>query len=182
MRGVAGALAPYLVIGALIAVGLAFGGEGPRRPPIAAAPEVIRGGERSEVIAGRARVVDGDTLAVRGRRIRLDGIDALELSQLCDSPRGRYACGREAARALDALIGGDTVACRAGAADRYRRLVAVCRANGRDLGAALVAAGWALASRGGAYAAQEREARAARRGVWQGDFQPPAEWRRRHRE
>jgi endonuclease YncB( thermonuclease family) len=33
---------------------------------------------------------------------------------------------------------------------------------------------------GGAYTAAEREARAARRGLWAGRFEEPAAWRRHH--
>lgn len=177
------ALAPYLAVAALIGVGLVFGerlGDGaPRRPPVPAAPDVIRGVAPGGVVAGRAAVVDGDTIAIRGRRIRFEGIDAFEREQICRSARGDYACGRDAAAALRELIGGARVECRLAGRDRYGRALGICRANGRDLGAALVEAGWALATRAD-YVAAERAARAARRGAWQGTFEPPAQWRRAH--
>jgi endonuclease YncB( thermonuclease family) len=37
----------------------------------------------AETITGQASVIDGDTLEIHGRRIRLSGIDASESSQLC---------------------------------------------------------------------------------------------------
>jgi endonuclease YncB( thermonuclease family) len=139
---------------------------------------------------GRAHVVDGDTLDVAGERVRLYGIDAPELHQTCrDAGGDDYACGRAAARALENLVAGGRVTCTPLDHDRYDRDVARCRRDARnageaqDLGEAMVRAGQAIElSRysGGAYAGAEREARAARRGVWAGAFEEPAEWRRRH--
>jgi endonuclease YncB( thermonuclease family) len=37
-------------------------------------------GAASSTVSGRARVIDGDTLSLAGRRIRLEGIDAPELA------------------------------------------------------------------------------------------------------
>ncbi len=47
-----------------------------------------------------------------------------------------------------------------------------------DPGAAMVTAGQAVAY--GTYQAEEREACAARRGVWASTFEHPATWRARH--
>jgi endonuclease YncB( thermonuclease family) len=46
----------------------------------------------------------------------------------------------------------------------------------------MVRQGWAVAFVRYAkdYVALEEEARAARRGLWRGDFETPAEWRKRH--
>jgi endonuclease YncB( thermonuclease family) len=129
-------------------------------------------------IAGRARIIDGDSLVVAGVEIRLYGIDAPEYRQYCFR-RGRpWRCGVEAARALRALISGRPVACRAREQDRYGRTVAACAAGGVDLGAAMVASGHAVAY--GAYDAEERSAREARRGIWSSNFDRPAAWRARH--
>ncbi|MBF0326652.1 MAG: thermonuclease family protein [Alphaproteobacteria bacterium] len=90
-------------------------------------------------------------------------------------------CGQKAALFLDQLIAERPVVCQRRDTDRFRRIVAVCRSGPQDLGGAMVEAGWALAytrySR--AYVgAQERAARGGR-GLWQGHFEPPWEWRRR---
>ncbi|MYE59472.1 MAG: thermonuclease family protein, partial [Alphaproteobacteria bacterium] len=42
---------------------------------------VLAGPAGAGAISGKARVVDGDTLAVAGQRIRLHGIDAPETRQ-----------------------------------------------------------------------------------------------------
>jgi endonuclease YncB( thermonuclease family) len=132
-------------------------------------------------VSGVARIVDGDSLEVAGVRIRLFGIDAPEARQQCRDARSEsYACGREATRALDRLIGGRTVTCTPVAYDRYDRDVATCEVIGRDLGDAMVRAGHARDYRSrGRYAAAEQEARAAKRGIWSGEFEDPQAWRRR---
>ena len=75
------------------------------------------------------------------------------------------------------------VTCTPVEVDRYNRDISICIADGTDLGEAMVRSGHALDyarhSRG-RYAQAEREARAARRGLWAGSFQTPAAWRRDH--
>ncbi len=129
---------------------------------------------------GRARVIDGDTIEVQATRIRLHGIDAPELDQPCLMDARQWRCGREAARALEEMIGTGTVTCEVLDRDRYGRSIAVCRAGGEDLGAWMVLRGWALAYRHYAtdYVSEEAAAKAARRGIWRGTFMPPWEWRR----
>lgn len=131
-------------------------------------------------IVGRASVIDGDTIEVRGRRLRLDAIDAPEARQSCGLPPQPWACGRRAAAALADVIGARTVICRWSRTDRYRRPIARCRAGRTDLSAWMVRAGWALAYRrySKAYVAAEDEARAERRGIWTGPFTAPWDYRR----
>ena len=91
-----------------------------------------------------------------------------------------WLCGAEATRTLKELIGSSDVSCTERDRDRYGRIVAVCQANGVDLNAAMVLSGMALAYRkyNDDYTGQEASARAARRGLWGGQFMPPWEWRR----
>ena len=134
---------------------------------------------------GPARVVDGDTIDVAGTRVRLWGIDAPESRQSCVAAEIVYACGQRATEHLLALVANGEVRCEPRTRDRYGRTVALCRVDGRDLGAAMVRDGWALAfvRYSGDYVAQEREAKEAKRGLWAGSFTPPWGWReeRRHR-
>jgi micrococcal nuclease len=132
------------------------------------------------------RVVDGDTLHVRladGRRqrVRLVGIDTPETKK----PDTPVQCGGpQATAAMRRLVLDDDghgvavvlVRDRSQAAlDRFgRRLAYVDLQSGRDVGLALVSAGWAQAreydgryAREDRYEAAERRARRAHRGVWE---------------
>jgi endonuclease YncB( thermonuclease family) len=137
-----------------------------------------------EPVTGIARVIDGDSLEIAGVRVRLHGIDAPERDQDCRDAGGKsYSCGRASMRALTAAIAGRSVACTPVQVDQYNRDVALCTVDDADLGEAMVRGGHALDyarhSRG-RYAAAEREARAARRGLWAGTFETPATWRQQH--
>jgi endonuclease YncB( thermonuclease family) len=139
--------------------------------------------DAADVIAGRASIIDGDTIEIRGQRIRLFGIDAPEAGQTCrDSQHNEYRCGQKAALVLDARIGDGVVTCERKDTDRYGRTVSICRVYGEDLGAWMVGLGWAVASRAYTtrYGPAEDLARTRRAGMWAGTFTPPAEWRREH--
>ncbi len=137
------------------------------------------------VLMGRASVVDGDTLEVQGVRVRLWGIDAVESSQICLDASGKpWPCGRRAAFALADFLGGRTVRCERRGTDRYGRVVAVCYVGNVEVNRWLVEQGWALAYveyGGSVYLEAQRQAQAARRGVWQGSFQAPWEYRKNPR-
>jgi len=128
-------------------------------------------------VRGKARVVDGETLEVAGRRLRLAGIEAPALDQICHRAGHEYGCGKVARAVLWDLIGGREVSCQpvadGGHADTAG--AAICKAGDTDLGEGMVAAGWARAERAAAdaYGALEDEARAARRGLWTGTFDRP---------
>jgi endonuclease YncB( thermonuclease family) len=133
-------------------------------------------------MTGQASVIDGDTIDIHGTRIRLHGIDAPESGQPCTINGKAWPCGRRAAFALSDKIKGHTVECRPKDTDRYGRSVAVCRANGDDVSGWMVEQGWAVAYRRYSldYVNEERHAANARRGIWQGEFEAPEDWRRNH--
>jgi endonuclease YncB( thermonuclease family) len=146
-----------------------------------AALAVLLGAASPATLAGRAKVVDGDTLTVGGVQVRLWGIDAPEGRQTCqDAARRAYACGAAASARLRALVGGGDVRCQVRDHDQYGRAVSQCRVGAQDLGGVLVSEGLAVAYRrfdDGVYAAAEAQARRARLGLWAGRFTPPADWR-----
>ncbi|MEE4316373.1 MAG: thermonuclease family protein [Erythrobacter sp.] len=134
----------------------------------------------AETVSGEARVVDGDSLEVAGRRIRLFGIDAPEGTQKCERSGERWACGEASAEQLKGLIGTDSVICEGNERDVYGRLLAVCRVAGVDLNRMMVAGGWATAFRRYSedYVAEEMRARAAKTGLWASNFMAPEDYRR----
>ena len=139
-----------------------------------------------ETISGAAvHVRDGDTIDIDGKTIRLAGIDAPEYHQTCrDASGAPWPCGRAARTQLEAWAMVGRLTCVVVAQDKYGRHVARCQTAARaDLGEAMVRAGLAIspAIRGeAAYGDAEEEARQAKRGVWQGRFDMPADWRAQH--
>lgn len=125
--------------------------------------------------SGPARVVDGDSLIVGGREIRLKGIDAPELGQACERGGASWDCGQEAQRRLRFFVRGGTVSCEGREFDQHDRLLAVCSAGGREVNAWMVEEGWAVSF--GGYSDEEAEAREKRRGLWEGSFERPSDWR-----
>ena len=127
-------------------------------------------------------VSDGDTIRSGQLRIRLHGIDAPERQQHCTTPDGaRWACGNAARDALKTLVASvAALDCQITDVDRYGRLIMRCFAGEVDVGARLVRVGMALAYRRYAndYIADEEAARAARLGLWAGQFDAPWDWRR----
>jgi endonuclease YncB( thermonuclease family) len=133
-------------------------------------------------LAGRAQVVDGDTLEIAGQPIRLAGIDAPELDQTCTVLDRVWNCGQEAMFALAFEIGTHWIACNERGRDSDGTVVAVCTAGPYDLAERMVRNGWALvdesAADGAGYRAALRQARDFGSGLWRGGFIAPADWRR----
>jgi endonuclease YncB( thermonuclease family) len=132
---------------------------------------------------GVARVVDGDTLTVGSSKIRLQGIDAPETDQICLNASGdRWTCGIEARDHLIAHIAAREISCISSENDVYGRELGHCSVAGEDLNEWMVREGWALAyvKYSSAYVAFEDEARTHQRGLWQGAFIAPWDWRHRN--
>jgi endonuclease YncB( thermonuclease family) len=126
-------------------------------------------------------VTDGDTVWVRPpggtpESLRISGIDAPEICQ---------AFGREAREALAARVLRRQVVVEPTGHDDYLRLLAQLKLDDEDVGAWLVAQGFAWSHRWrrrpGPYAALEKLARREHRGLWaQASPQDPREFRREH--
>jgi micrococcal nuclease len=144
-------------------------------------------GAGSSVTGVVTRVADGDTfwLRVQGTaaeqigkpiKVRLLGIDAPEQCQ---------AWGPQAKAALESRVLNRRVTLRVRTTDDYRRSLATLELGGEDIGAWMVSRGHAWSTRFhrslGAYATQERAARAARRGLFAlNDPVEPGAFRKAH--
>lgn len=129
-------------------------------------------------MSGQVEVLDGDTLEISGRRIRLFGIDAPDNRQTCERRSRAWPCGARATETLVRLVGGRNVTCYERGRDAFGRVQAVCYAAGRELNAAMVRAGMALAYRDRPtdYGKLEIQAQQAGRGLWSSAFTSPWNW------
>jgi endonuclease YncB( thermonuclease family) len=129
-----------------------------------------------------SHVINGDTLWVRPveggppQHVRIDGIDAPEICQ---------PFGLKSRAALAASVLHKRVVVITHGSDDYRRTVARLQLRRRDVGAWLVARGYAWSYRfrddPGPYARQETRARKARLGLWKlGKAEIPRDFRVRH--
>lgn len=109
-------------------------------------------------------------------RVRLAGIDAGEVAPFtrCRQSPSVWACSPPARSTADAAktrarqLTANGARCAITDTDRYRRSVAVCAVDGRDLGATLVREGLAISETnyGDPYRREERQARTSARGIW----------------
>lgn len=133
------------------------------------------------VIYGSVRVINGDTLEIYGKYFKLFGVDAPESNQTCADYRGQsYNCGREAARWLKNWIGENELECHVIQQDTKGNMVGTCSYGAYDIAAALVNAGWAVAyvKYTDIYYPYELQAQENHRGLWQGTFYKPWDWRK----
>ena len=136
---------------------------------------------QTQIVEGRARVIDGDTIKIEKSRIRLHGIDAPESKQRCkDRELSYWLCGQAAIKALRKKINNRVVECFSDKKDRYKRHIAICSVNGMNLNQWLVLNGWAIAYRKYSrdYVEAETAAKSIETGIWAGEFVLPWEWRR----
>jgi endonuclease YncB( thermonuclease family) len=132
-------------------------------------------------IVGPATVVDSTVIEIDGRRIMLFGIDSVMRKQVCALEGKPWQCWAAAVRDLQLLVDqGPSVCDPVGEPDLFGRVLARCAINGRSLNEELVRRGYAVArpAESTDYVAAEAEAKAAKRGLWQGQFMRPNDFRR----
>ncbi|WP_417743323.1 thermonuclease family protein [Salipiger sp.] len=109
---------------------------------------ILAGAAAAAGPSGRVHVIDGDTLDVGGTRVRLHGIDAPEVKQMCGGDgTPMWPCGAWVSQDVRNRYEGRQARCETRDTDRYGRAVARCEVDGRDIGREMVRAGLAFAYR-----------------------------------
>lgn len=148
--------------------------------PPPASPTQVAKAQGPQPLTGPAQAIDGATLTVAGRTIRLQGIEAPPVSLVCRTSLLEYRCGDVARRVLDSFADGAPVACTpAGTATTAAGTVAVCRnRRGWDMAAMEVEAGWAIVQGtlgSSPYRTEQARAEAHGLGLWP-NFGKPDTW------
>jgi len=132
-----------------------------------------------QILSGWPEIIDGDSITIKGERIRLVGIDAPEIRQYCqDATNNPIPCGLFAKKHLEYLIQNRTVSCRWQTRDRYDRILGDCQADNDNLNRLMVENGWAFSYYSSAYDNEQKLARLKKRGMWGWKVQQPQQWRR----
>ncbi len=125
---------------------------------------------------------DGDSFAIGERKFRLQGIDAPEYNQTCTDAAGKvWSCGKASYTSLAAMLSAPNLSCQYSLYDRFgRALVSCSNVAITDIAAQQVRSGMAVSNAFNGlrdYGKEEDEARTAKRGIWQGPFTAPKDWR-----
>jgi endonuclease YncB( thermonuclease family) len=147
--------------------------------------------ENINKISGFAKVVDGDTIKINSKKIRLYGIDAPEKKQKCKktyltisfmSFTKDYMCGEVSTEKLIKKINKQKLNCNILDVDRYKRLIGECFKRNINLNSWMVSNGYAVAYRkySKKYVSDENNAKNNKLGIWQGKFEMPWDYRRKN--
>ena len=147
--------------------------------------------ENINKISGFAKVVDGDTIKINSKKIRLYGIDAPEKKQKCKktyltisfmSFTKDYMCGEVSTQNLIKKINNQKLNCNIIDVDRYKRLIGECFKRNINLNSWMVSNGYAVAYRkySKKYVTDEINAKNNKLGIWQGKFEMPWDYRRKN--
>jgi len=132
-----------------------------------------------KIIIGKARVIDGDTIKINGKKIRLFGIDAPEKNQICSKNSNSYNCGLTSTKFLKEIIKNEKIECTYKNLDRYGRILGICG----DINGKMVEFGHAVAyvRYSKKYLSLQKKAKNEKRGIWSGKFDMPEDWRRKNK-
>ncbi len=131
-------------------------------------------------ISGSANFLSANVLYINGRYVRLFGVDAPDVDQICsDSFEASYNCGEEAVSWIRNWIDNNYIDCYLLKISPKEQDLATCIWGDYDIGAALVGSGWGVANRNESdiYVPYQVKAQSEKSGLWQGTFYLPEDWR-----
>lgn len=135
--------------------------------------------------SGKVHVIDGDSIKVGDKEIRLFGLDAPEYSQTCfDAQNKEYNCGKISLEFLENFIGAKFVNCVYAEMDKYNRFLSKCYLGEVSVNENIVKNGMAVvynfSESDEKMTALEKAAKEQKLGIWKGAFQLPKEYRKAH--
>ena len=142
------------------------------------------------LIVGKPKVTDGDTIKINNKKIRFSGIDAPESyffgkKQLCILNNIKILCGNLSKEKLVEKIGNQIVNCKLEKnKDQYSRLIGECFINNESLSVFMVRNGYAFdypKYSDGKFRKHEIYAKNLSLGLWQMQFEYPWIWRKKNR-
>ncbi len=147
---------------------------------------------KSTEFYGAPKIIDGDTIHINNKKIRLEGIDAPEIKQQCKKPflkisaiigfqfSKNYACGVISKKKLIDKIDNSKIKCISSSKDRYKRHLGTCFKDKINLNKWMVRNGYAVAYRRYSkdYVRDEKYAKKNMLGMWKGSFIMPEKWRK----
>jgi len=140
--------------------------------------------QSQNLIKGKAKIIDGDTIHIDNNKIRLHGIDAPEIKQTCAINNENWNCGIKSEKALKNFILDREVSCQIVDIDRYKRFIGICFVNNENINKYMVKNGWAIAYRYYSleYVKDEERAKENNAGIWEGEFEEPYEFRKKQKK
>ena len=147
--------------------------------------------QAKNITKGKAIVVDGDTIKIKGEQIRFGGIDAPESyyrgkKQTCIANNKKVFCGQISKEKLIEKIGNNSVNCKIEKnKDKYKRSVGECFIKEESLSVFMVRNGyafdWPYYSKG-KFANDQEYAKINKLGIWNMKFEYPWIWKKKVKE
>ena len=135
-------------------------------------------------ISGKAKIIDGDSIIINKKEIRLYGIDAPEYKQICyDKNNQPYKCGITALNYLKKTTKNKKLKCYISGKDYYDRYLSTCfyqqKEKWHNINEQMVNSGWATSySNKSKYYPLMLKAKLNKKGIWQGKFLNPKQYRK----
>lgn len=133
--------------------------------------------------SGKGLALDGDSIKVGRKEVRLFGLDAPEYKQKClDKNNQEYPCGVVSFEFLSKLVTGNKVECIYAEKDKYDRFLGKCFIGETSINEEIVKNGMAVIYNFTESSKKmdnlEKQAKDSKIGIWQGSFELPKDYRK----